>query len=115
MIYELIKGLLYKKPPCIFRTVTGFYCPGCGGTRSLLALLRGDVIHSLWYHPFVLYFLISILAFAYRYVKVRVYEENTEKALLPNWVYYCGVVLVVINCVVKNVMKFNFDITLLSF
>ena len=28
---------------CPFRAVLGIDCPGCGGTRALLALLRGDV------------------------------------------------------------------------
>ena len=30
--------------PCLFYTVTGFYCPGCGVSRMCLCLLRGD-----WY------------------------------------------------------------------
>jgi len=29
------------------------YCPGCGGTRSLTALLKGQLLHSFWYHPAV--------------------------------------------------------------
>ena len=29
-------------PPCPFHTVTGCYCPGCGSTRALHALARGD-------------------------------------------------------------------------
>ena len=41
--------------PCPFRFFTGLYCPGCGGTRAVLALLSGDVGKSLYYHPFVLY------------------------------------------------------------
>lgn len=30
-------------PPCLFRTFTGLYCPGCGLTRMLHALLHGDL------------------------------------------------------------------------
>lgn len=26
-------------PPCVFYTVTHFYCPGCGNTRTVLVLL----------------------------------------------------------------------------
>lgn len=41
--------------PCLFHLVTGYYCPGCGGTRAFRALLAGDLLQSLSYHPFVLY------------------------------------------------------------
>jgi hypothetical protein len=29
-------------PPCIFHTVTGWHCPGCGATRAVYALLHGN-------------------------------------------------------------------------
>ena len=28
--------------PCVFNQLTGLYCPGCGNTRAVLALLRFD-------------------------------------------------------------------------
>ena len=42
-------------PPCIFHSVTGLYCPGCGGTRAVLALMQGRLLCALIYHPFVPY------------------------------------------------------------
>ncbi len=38
---------------CIFRRCTGGYCPGCGGSRSVMALLRGDLAHAWTLHPWV--------------------------------------------------------------
>jgi len=32
---------------CIFHKTTGFYCAGCGLTRSLYALFRGDITKSI--------------------------------------------------------------------
>ncbi len=34
-------------PICRFHQLTGLYCPGCGGTRSLYALLHGD-LRAAW-------------------------------------------------------------------
>lgn len=32
---------------CFFHEVTGYHCPGCGNTRSVKALLRGDILLAL--------------------------------------------------------------------
>jgi len=47
--------LVHLMPPCAFYSSTGFYCPGCGGTRAVLSLLQGDVLKSVFYHPVVPY------------------------------------------------------------
>ncbi|MEI8353595.1 MAG: DUF2752 domain-containing protein [Lentisphaerota bacterium] len=36
---------------CLFRWVFGVDCPGCGITRSAMALLNGDVIGAFRLHP----------------------------------------------------------------
>ena len=41
-------------PRCPFRSLTGLYCPGCGSTRSLHALLTGNWRASLAFHPLLL-------------------------------------------------------------
>jgi hypothetical protein len=37
--------------PCVFRGVTGIPCPTCGTTRTVLALLDGDVLSALAANP----------------------------------------------------------------
>ena len=34
-------------PKCMFYHVTGLYCPGCGATRALSAMLHGDLRSSM--------------------------------------------------------------------
>ena len=34
-------------PKCMFYQWTGLYCPGCGATRALSALIHGDITASL--------------------------------------------------------------------
>ncbi|WP_223845521.1 DUF2752 domain-containing protein [Flavobacterium selenitireducens] len=37
---------------CPFKMLTGFPCPGCGITKSLVSLYDGNLIESLRYHIF---------------------------------------------------------------
>ncbi len=41
-------------PPCPLLQLTGWQCPGCGGTRALYSLLHGDVAASASMNPLVL-------------------------------------------------------------
>jgi hypothetical protein len=37
---------------CPFKLLTGFPCPGCGITKSLIFLYDGDFFKSIYYHLF---------------------------------------------------------------
>lgn len=71
-VLMLIIFLLRKQIPgwsvilgkCFFHEITGFHCPGCGNTRSVKALLRGDIILSLRNNP-SMPFLLSVGAVFY--------------------------------------------------
>lgn len=45
---------------CFFRIHFHIYCPGCGGSRAVLALLRGNLIQSLKYNPIPFLFLVYL-------------------------------------------------------
>jgi hypothetical protein len=38
--------------PCAFRNLTGQPCPGCGLSRAMAALLRGDFAAAVAFHAF---------------------------------------------------------------
>lgn len=38
-------------PPCFFHALTDFYCPGCGTTRALHALLHGNLTLAMQMNP----------------------------------------------------------------
>jgi len=49
-------------PPGMLQYFTGLPCPTTGGTRSLLAILEGDVAESLRWNPLTLAYLALTLA-----------------------------------------------------
>jgi len=38
-------------PPCPVLQLTGWQCPGCGGTRAMYSLLHGDVVQAVAMNP----------------------------------------------------------------
>lgn len=67
-ILFLLSVLWIKKTPaCIFYTLTGLYCFGCGAGRSLLALLRFDFYAAFRLQPLMV---LSLPFFAYYLLSV---------------------------------------------
>lgn len=53
--------------PCMLYTWFHIPCPGCGGTRAVEYLLRGQIMDSLKAHPLVLYGVVCYLYFMISY------------------------------------------------
>jgi len=50
-------------PGCLFHAVSGWPCPGCGSTRAVLALARGDLGLAVWWNPLTVAALLGALLF----------------------------------------------------
>ncbi len=81
--------------PCIIHDVLHIYCPGCGGTRAIFALLNGHVLESLYYNPAVVLGLVITLHYELG-VLITLIKKNGKRyyctSLIP--LIVCGAVLV---------------------
>jgi hypothetical protein len=50
----LIDWLETRQMPCLYKSMLGIDCPGCGMQRALIALLMGDLLGSLRLYPALL-------------------------------------------------------------
>lgn len=100
--------------PCIFHSLTGLYCPGCGGSRALTALVHMDVLKSVIYHPFVLYGGGLYTVFMVTHT-VKWLSHGKIKGLKyrDRYVYF-GVALVIGNWILKNLLLVIWNIELLK-
>lgn len=48
---------------CVIKRVTGFPCPGCGGTRAIVSLFHGKILTAIYYHAFAVYCVVVYLLF----------------------------------------------------
>lgn len=58
--YWIVYSLILSST-CVFKNISGLPCPGCGLTRSGLALLSGNLQKSLYYHSLLIPILILIV------------------------------------------------------
>lgn len=94
-----IENYLY---PCLFHTVTGYYCPGCGGTRAVCALFQGHFLISFLEHPFVPYAAVLCAWFLLSQTIERLSHHKLPLAMHYKDRYlWIGLAILIINCMVK--------------
>lgn len=84
VLFYLITGVsvLSIKMPCLFNKLTRLPCPGCGGTRSVRALLRGELLKSIYDYPpliyiTIVYIVFMIRCFLYKHFSIKKSPDGT--------------------------------------
>lgn len=111
---KILWKMLNGQMPCVFQELTGLYCPGCGGTRAVKALLKGDLLTSFLYHPIVLYCVLIALIFAVSYLIYRKTENPRFRLCFDNKYVYVGIGILAVNFIVKNYLLLFEGIDILS-
>lgn len=88
---------------CSFRYATGFYCPGCGGTRAVLSLLQGRLGQSFFYHPLVPYVFFSSVAFMISHVLNILTKGKVKAWKLRPIFFYILIAILLVQWLVKNI------------
>lgn len=90
---------------CLMQETLGLYCPGCGGTRAVLALLLLRPLLSLYFHPVVGYaaalFLLYLLSNTAEYLSRGRWKIGLH---YHNWFAYAGFAIVLANWLVRNAL-----------
>lgn len=88
-------------PPCLFHTITGLHCPGCGSTRALHALASGNLAAALGYNPLV----VAVLPLACAWAVARVWKtlrQDPTPVRLPRHASTVALVIIVLFFVLRN-------------
>ena len=106
LVLSTLFGILYLNflvpkftLPCVFYTVFGLYCPGCGGTRAIVALLHGNLLQSLWYHPVVLYVAVIYAGFMITHTMEKLHIGRVRGWKFHSWWLFTALAIVVGNMI----------------
>lgn len=112
MIFEFIDKI--AAAGCRFKDVYHMYCPGCGGTRALMALLHLNIVKSLYYNPIVL---ILIIAESIFWISIVVERKEGQKYKYGNLRLGCRITslcLWIIFFIFRNYLLIHYNIDMLG-
>ena len=99
-------------PKCPLYEKTGYYCPGCGGTRAMIAISNGRILESLYYHPFVTYMLICYIVYETSYVLNIITHGKVRGLYFCPLYFYIRIGIVIVQCLIKNFLRFKYGFSL---
>lgn len=76
-VYGLFAYVFGNESICIFKIYAGLPCPGCGMTRSFLALSKGHFYEAFYWHPLWALVLVGPMVYA---MLDRLKESRKRKA-----------------------------------
>ena len=89
---------------CPFSRFMHLYCPLCGGTRALFALLRGELVLSLLYNPTALCLMLSVLYYEV-FFWIAFWKRSTASLRrLRFFPLYLTAVVCVLHFVIRNLL-----------
>ena len=95
-------------PTCMFRTLTGLACPGCGSTRALHQLLHGHIASAFVLNPLLLIVLPIMLYVLVRHTGWAITGATPIRNRLPASVIYGIFFLLLSFWVIRNTPIYPF-------
>ncbi len=93
----MLEWLQNNAPGCMFKSLFGIDCPGCGMTRAFFSLLKGNLMESLAYNPALIPFLFTLIAL---FIQLKI--KHPKGGLLVMWLFIITSAIAMINFIVKQ-------------
>lgn len=85
------------------------YCPLCGGTRALAALIRFDIASAWNYNAFVV--ILAVIALGVDvWAWVRYFQKKEPLVILPKWAWFAFCAVLVLYFILRNCLMIFFGI-----
>ncbi|WP_024860964.1 DUF2752 domain-containing protein [Ruminococcus flavefaciens] len=98
---DRVIGLAKSLPPCTFHKVTGYWCTGCGNTRSCIALLHGHIWTAIRNNA-TMPFLSLLLCLLYAENLAAVFGKDIKILPRKTWIWMIVIGLFFVYFIIRN-------------
>ncbi len=107
VVYFFNPGTHGFYPICLFHALTGWNCPGCGGTRSLYALLHGNIPLALKDNSLFVVLLAAAAGRGFWFAARRIRRQPAGE-FLPAKILWALLAVAAVFTVLRNLPAFAF-------
>jgi len=87
---------------CFFKSNFGIECPGCGMQRSLISLLKGNILESIQYHAALIPFIITLI---FLILQLKIKHVDGGKWVM--WAFIVTSIITVIQYIIRQIVLFQ--------
>ncbi|MBQ4324343.1 MAG: DUF2752 domain-containing protein [Clostridia bacterium] len=92
---------------CYLRDTLHVYCPGCGGTRAVLALAQGRLWDALVLYPALFVGILTLVWYDGTVLLACIRRRPAILRLSPWWISLLAPAAAVVFCIVRNVLAYT--------
>lgn len=100
--------------PCFLYSICGLYCPGCGGTRAVEALMNGQIIKSCYYHFAVPYTACLMFVYIISHTLCIISKGKIRAMMFRPIYFYILIAIILIQCFFRNILVLMYGIYILN-
>lgn len=89
---------------CPLKIMVGIPCPGCGGTRAIVSLLKGQFLSSLYYNAFATYGCVIYGVFFLTQTMQRVTRGRIQGMKYRHRYLWIGIIILILQYLLKLII-----------
>lgn len=113
LYFNLTKGS-EREIVCVIKSAYGFYCPGCGGSRSLTEFMKLNFIKSFMLYPAIPISALLVLGYDARLL-ISVIKRDSKYT--DNYRFYEFILIpiaIILTFALRNILLFGFGIDIVG-
>ena len=103
VILLILMNVFHIYLPCMFHKITNLYCPGCGLTRMLIAISKGNFYQAFRYNMLLFILFPIFMFFIIDYIYKSLIKKRPLYQKIPDKVYVVIIIILMLFAILRNI------------